>query len=208
MAARTVYLLFTRSQTWFSRLIHLATSDPYTHVSIGLDGPAGPFYSFARKNPRTVLPAGLVEEQVGEGFFGLHPAIPCLLCALEVEEKTFEDLRRRLEAMYARRGEYRYNFLGAVGCWFRFPLVRRRCYFCSQFVAQLLVDTGAAALPSPPALTRPADLCAAPRLRTLLRGRVGALAQASACPEGGTAPVPPGGRLPRVRPLPQRSGRP
>lgn len=47
--ARTIYILLTRSGTWFSRLIHLATADSYTHASIGLDGPIGPFYSFARK---------------------------------------------------------------------------------------------------------------------------------------------------------------
>ena len=49
MAERTIYILLTRSGTWFSRLIHLATQDRYTHASIGLDGPDGPFYSFARK---------------------------------------------------------------------------------------------------------------------------------------------------------------
>ena len=41
--ARTIYILLTRSGTWFSRLIHLATADSYTHASIGLDGPIGPF---------------------------------------------------------------------------------------------------------------------------------------------------------------------
>ena len=40
--ARTIYILLTRSGTWFSRLIHLATADSYTHASIGLDGPIGP----------------------------------------------------------------------------------------------------------------------------------------------------------------------
>lgn len=49
MEERAIHILLTRSGTWFSRLIHLATQDDYTHASIGLDGPAGPFYSFARK---------------------------------------------------------------------------------------------------------------------------------------------------------------
>jgi len=47
---RSIYILLTRSGTWFSRFIHLVTSDCYTHASIGLDGPSGPFYSFARKS--------------------------------------------------------------------------------------------------------------------------------------------------------------
>ena len=67
MAAHTVYILLTRSNTWFSRLIHFATQDDYTHASIGLAGPEGPFYSFARKYPHFALPAGLVEEHFSGG---------------------------------------------------------------------------------------------------------------------------------------------
>lgn len=61
----SIYILLTRSGTWFSRLIHLVTSDCYTHASIGLDGPSGPFYSFARRYEHFALPAGLVEERPG-----------------------------------------------------------------------------------------------------------------------------------------------
>ena len=58
MADRAVYILLTRSGTWFSRLIHFATRDDYTHASIGLDGPAGPFYSFARSTSTSPCPPG------------------------------------------------------------------------------------------------------------------------------------------------------
>ena len=36
MEERAIHILLTRSGTWFSRLIHLATQDDYTHASIGL----------------------------------------------------------------------------------------------------------------------------------------------------------------------------
>jgi len=176
MAQRTVYILLTRSQTWFSRLIHFATDDAFTHASIGLEGPRGPFYSFARRNPALALPAGLVEERAGSGFFSRHPCIPCALYALEVSEEVYEALGRRVKGMYERRGEYRYNLLGAVACFFRRPLSRRGHYFCSEFVAEVLEEAGAAELPCPPALTRPMDLCRLERLRPVLRGQVGALA--------------------------------
>ena len=81
---KTIYLLLTRSETYFSRLIHHFTDGEYTHASIGLEGPKGPFYSFARKNPRMALPAGLIQEQADRGFFSLHPHIPCCLYELEV----------------------------------------------------------------------------------------------------------------------------
>ena len=60
MEERRIYILLTRSGTWFSHLIYFATRDSYTHASIGLDGPSGPFYSFARKYRHFALPAGLM----------------------------------------------------------------------------------------------------------------------------------------------------
>ena len=96
MADRAVYILLTRSGTWFSRLIHFATRDDYTHASIGLDGPAGPFYSFARKHEHFALPAGLVEERVTVS----RQADPCCLYELRVSEETYAQLRRRLSGMY------------------------------------------------------------------------------------------------------------
>lgn len=177
MADRAVYILLTRSGTWFSRLIHFATRDDYTHASIGLDGPAGPFYSFARKHERFALPAGLVEERVTVS----RQADPCCLYELRVSEETYAQLRRRLSGMYRQREEYHYNLLGALSCALNLPLVRRRHYFCSQFVAGLLEDSGAARLPKPPALLRPADFQGVRGLRPVHRGLLaGLLAQPAA----------------------------
>ncbi len=162
----TIHILLTRSGTWFSRLIHLATQDDYTHASIGLDGPAGPFYSFARKHRHFALPAGLVEEQVTPE----RRTVPCCLYELTVSREAYLRLRRRLDAMYARREEYRYNILGTLACYFNLPLRRRRHFFCSQFVAGLLEECGAAELPKPPTLLRPADLCHLKELRAVHHG--------------------------------------
>ena len=156
MAERTVYILLTRSGTWFSRLIHLATQDSYTHASIGLDGPGGPFYSFARKYRHLALPAGLVEEAPA---VGREQEMPCCLYSLTVSEDVYRRLRRRLAHMYDQKELYHYNLLGALGCFVNLPLRRRRHFFCSQFVAGLLEECGAVTLDKSPDLIRPADLC-------------------------------------------------
>ena len=101
MEESSVYILLTRSGTWFSRLIHLATADVYTHASIGLDGPHGPFYSFARKYHRFALPAGLVEEYPQWNQADLSQARPHCLYELKVSQETFSQLRRKLASMYA-----------------------------------------------------------------------------------------------------------
>lgn len=166
MTERTIHILLTRSGTWFSRLIHFATRDSYTHASIGLDGPGGPFYSFARKYRYLALPAGLVEEQVTV----YRRAVPCCLYELKVSEETYLRLRRTLRSMYAQREEYHYSVLGAFACYFNLSLQRRHHYFCSQFVAGLLEDCGAVELPKPPTLLRPADLCGVKGLRPVHQG--------------------------------------
>lgn len=180
MEGRTVYILLTRSGTWFSRLIHLATQDQYTHASIGLDGPSGPFYSFARKFEHFALPAGLVEEQVGPEVQEKRREVPCCLYELTVSQETYSQLRRRLSCMYAQREEYHYSVLGTLACWFNLPLQRRHHYFCSQFVAELLQDCGAAELPKPPALLRPSDLCRVNGLRAVHQGCIGTIPAISA----------------------------
>lgn len=176
MAERTIYILLTRSGTCFSRLIHLATQDSYTHASIGLDGPQGPFYSFGRKYEHLILPAGLVEEQVSPS----RRTVPCCLYALTVSEETYRRLRRQLHTMYARREEYSYNLLGALACFFNLPLRRRHHYFCSQFVADLLQECGAVELPKPPTLLRPADFCQMEALRPVHQGFLEGILAASA----------------------------
>ena len=177
MAEYTVYILLTRSGTWFSRLIHLATQDSYTHASIGLDGPDGPFYSFGRKYRRLALPAGLVEEQVTV----YRRTIPCCLYELKVSEDTYLRLRRQLSAMYEQRRSYRYNILGVLACWFNLPLQRQHHYFCSQFVAGLLESSGAVELPQPPPLLRPSELGRLKDLRPVHQGLLeGILTQTTA----------------------------
>ena len=174
MAERTIHILLTRSGTWFSRLIHFATRDSYTHASIGLDGPGGPFYSFARKYRHFALPAGLVEEQVTV----YRRTVPCCLYELKVSEETYFRLRRQLSSMYARREVYHYSVLGVLACYFNLSLRRRHHFFCSQFVAGLLEECGAAELPKPPTLLRPADLCRLEGLRSVHQGPLeGILAQ-------------------------------
>ena len=165
-----------RSGTWFSRLIHLATDDSYTHASIGLDGPAGPFYSFARKYERFALPAGLVVEEVGVET--KRGQIPCCLYELSVPVPVYDCLRRQLNRMYAQRDRYHYNLLGALTCYFNYPLPRENHYFCSQFAASLLERSGAVELGKTPDLVRPADFCQIDRFRPVYQGELGNLREA------------------------------
>ena len=174
---KTIYLLLTRSETYFSRLIHHFTDGEFTHASLGLEGPAGPFYSFARKYPRLPFPGGLIQERADRGFFSLHPHTPCCLYELEVTEDTSQFLRQRLQRMYDDREEYHYSLLGTLACFLGLRLARRHHKFCSEFVAELLLESGAVELDQAPCLTRPMDICGLADLRPIHRGEVGTLAR-------------------------------
>ena len=178
--SHTIYILLTRSRSWFSRLIHLTTQDRYTHASIGLEGPAGPYYSFGGRNPRFALPAGLVQEQLSLSWTCDAERIPCCLLALKVDDRTFSRIWQRVRVMYVHKEQYHYNLLGVLSCCFALPLARQHHYFCSQFVADLLQSSGAADIPVIPALLRPMDLFYLDGLRTIHQGSLADLQSAFA----------------------------
>ena len=104
--------------------------------------------------------------------------IPCCLYELSVPVPVYDCLRRQLNRMYAQRDRYHYNLLGALTCYFNYPLPRENHYFCSQFAASLLERSGAVELGKTPDLVRPADFCQIDRFRPVYQGELGNLREA------------------------------
>lgn len=173
---KTIYILLSRSITVPSRLIHFFTKGEFTHTSVGLEGPTGVFYSFGRLHIKRPLPGGLVQEQVGRGFYAHFSKTPCCLFSLQISEEAFAELEALLTRMYARRRELRYNIIGLGTCFFRIPLRRRDAYFCSQFVAEMLLQSGAVELPYPPEATKPMDFTTIPGLQMIYCGAIDGMA--------------------------------
>jgi len=175
---KTVYLLLTRSATLLSAVIHRFTNAPYTHVSLGTtfeDGAFGAFYSFGRKICRYPLPAGFIEEKLYSGYFGAHPDTRCTLIALPVSDEAYATIREQLTRMSERAEIYHYSILGVLLCFWGISLRRRHHYFCSQFVAEILDNSGAAQLPKPSALMHPIDYTDLAEAQLLFTGCVGDL---------------------------------
>lgn len=177
---KTVYLLLTRSSTIFSYMIRLLTGAAYTHVSISVENPqeisAGSgLYSFGRKHPLLWFPAGFVRENREGGYFRLFPRTACVLLALDVPDEAFHEISVRLRKMEICQHIYRYNLIGALLCGLGIRFERRRRYFCSQFVGDLLLRSHAAYLPKSAALMQPADYTDLPGVRQVYTGTVGEL---------------------------------
>lgn len=170
-----VYILLTRSDTYFSRFIHMMTAEDFTHVSISLDSDLQHFYSFGRKSDLFMFPAGFVREDLRCGIFRRYNQMPCALYELQVTRPVYEQIQQRITQMQHTAEAYRYSCLGVILCKLDFAFQRQYYYFCSQFVAELLQQSGALEFAKAASLIQPGDFCHLPELQLRYRGQLNQL---------------------------------
>ena len=124
-----------------------------------------------------MFPAGPSREYLNRGVFLMRENIPCALYALEVTDEAYTRAKRRTQHMMHHGELYRFNSLGLLLCWMHIRWQRRRHYFCSQFVSEVLQKSGALELPKPSTLMHPSDYAELPELRCLYRGTLADLPQ-------------------------------
>lgn len=186
-AMKTIYILLTRSGTLLSKLVYAVTGASYTHASMAFDEELSCLYSSTRKNGYTMFPAGPSKEYLNKGIFRLRGNAPCALYALEVTDEAYARASRRAEHMMARGEMYRFNTLGLILCALHIRWQRRRHYFCSQLVSEVLEKSGAMTLPKDSTLMHPNDYTQLPQLKCLYEGSLADLPQRKAM-ELGEAP--------------------
>ena len=147
---KTIYVLLSRTGTAYSRLIHRATGDVFTHAALAMYAHLGEMYSFCRRYARLPWPAGFEREHLHSGVYGSHPDAPCAVYAAHLADADFERLRAGLRGRMAEKWAHGYNLLGALAC-------------------------GAAALKRPAAQYHPDELAALPELKCVYRGNIGQL---------------------------------
>lgn len=174
-----VYILLTRSQTLLSRLIHVITGDAYTHVSIAYDDELKTLCSFARRHPRLPLPAGLTSEDLFNGYFETNRYIPCALLMLPLSIEVHERVRKVISEMLREQKSYHYDLNGLVRCQLGIESKRKRRYFCSMFVAEILQGSGAINCSTKPSLMKPQDFMGIKELSCVYHGRLSGLMHSS-----------------------------
>lgn len=174
---KTLYIFLTRSGTLLSNLVYHVTGAKYTHVSLAFDEDLNTLYSSTRKNGYTMFPAGPSKEYLNRGVFRLREDIPCALYALEVSDEAYTRARRRAEHMMSHGDLYRFNSLGLLLCAMHIRWKRRRHYFCSQFVSEVLQKSGSLDLPKHSTLIHPNDYTSLPELHCIYQGQLSGLPQ-------------------------------
>jgi len=154
----TVYILLSHSGSMFSKAINIYTRHPFTHVSIALDQDLKELYSFGRLRPYNPLLAGFVREDIENGTFKRFPDTVCALYSLKLSQEQYESLVMQLNKFKRESNRYGYNFLGLFSAMFNYPLSRHYNYFCSQFVSEVLINSGVTITQKDPGLTSPMDI--------------------------------------------------
>ena len=165
-----MYVLFSRSDTWFSDLIYHLSPGEFTHAALALDRDLRYLYSFGRYHPRMPLPAGFVTENVHAGVYGRCGGSTCRVYKVPVSEDGYRKAVRILNFMQNQSGYYHYNLFGVVLCALKISHKRKARFFCSEFVAEMLSRAGAVRLPKPAHMMRPADLMECPELQLIYEG--------------------------------------
>ena len=172
-----IYLLFTRSDTLMSRAVFWFTRDEYTHVSISADENLKDFYSFGRRVPYRMLPAGFTKESVYAGLYRMNGTMPCRLVRIKTNPGEVERIRTILSFFYRYRFQYKYSILGTVFCRLGIRYQRIQHRFCSQFVSELLQECRSMREDREPSLIRPSQLAMEPYVDTLFEGDIQGLRQ-------------------------------
>ena len=169
-----LYVLFSRSDTWFSSLIYHLSPGDYTHAALALDRDLQDLYSFGRFNPHMPMPAGFVSENVHAGVYGRCGNNTCRVYRVQVSEEGYRRVVKILNYMQSLSGYYHYNLFGVALCALRISHKRKARFFCSQFVAEMLSRAEAVELPKPAHMMRPHDLLMLPELELIYEGPLSA----------------------------------
>lgn len=172
MINKDIYIIFSKTGTVFSNVISFFTQKEFAHTSISLDPTFQTMYSFGRINPAYVLPAGFVEENLYSGVFSMFPESKCLIYKISVTSEQYNSLKKYIDKFLIDKSKYKYNVLGTATILFNKPIKREKHYFCSQFVAEALIQSGIYKTDKLPELIKPMDLLELENKSLLYTGKI------------------------------------
>lgn len=144
---KNIYVMVSRTNTKFGKLIRRFTGCYYNHAAIAFDSELRQLYSFARRARDLPLSAGLVQETPLMYTLG-HSDSEIVLYRIPVTEEQFTVARRTVLLML-RDGRYIYNVLSAFTYPFIQGLPAYKAQTCSEFTAGILRIAGI-----PPGISR------------------------------------------------------
>ncbi len=138
-SGKQIYVVISQTGTLLSRILKYITGAEYNHASISLSEDLTTMYSFGRRHPYNPFWGGFVIESPHTGTFKRFSDTKVLVLSVHIGHEQYAELRNVLEAMWKRRKKYRYNYVGLCLAYFHITWKRKNCYYCSEFVGELLI---------------------------------------------------------------------
>ena len=138
---KKIYIILTYTGTILSKVVKIYTKKDYSHVSIALDESLDQMFSFGRKNPYLLLPAGFVHEHPNKGTFKRFNKTKCVIYSIEVNDEQYEEAVKTIERFKDNKDLYGFNIIGLALAAFNKKLKREKHFYCAEFVKSVLEDS-------------------------------------------------------------------
>lgn len=153
-----VFIVFSKTGTWLSRLLSKIGNFKYMHSSISLKEDLSVMYSFGRINPNNPFLGGFVKESIYNGVYQFSKKNEMKVYKMTITDEQAKILLEEIAQFELQAKYYHYNFLGLMFIPFKIKYVRKNHYFCSQFISELLMKIAILDQSITPEWTSPSDL--------------------------------------------------
>ena len=159
---KKIFILLTKQTDPFSRFFSVLSGSRYFHASIGFEE-RGTFFSFNTKR------GFCIEQPSKKGQL-----VPCLLYSLDVTDEVYKDIEERIRVFRDNPKPYTFSYFGMFLAIFRMPLkipfLFNDSYFCTMFVSEIIIKSGAAKLRFKPFRYLPRHFIYEPDLKLCFEG--------------------------------------
>lgn len=169
MTDQKVYILLTDTGTLLGKVISLYTKKAYNHASISFDRNLREVYSFGRLKEDNPFIGGFVRENMEHNMF---KQANCRIYSFSVPSHKIHRMKQFIRKIEREKQRYTYNLLGLIAIIFDMPIKRDYAFFCSQFVASVLIEGGVVQFPKPVSLITPYDLLEISNLELVYEGKL------------------------------------
>lgn len=169
---KEIFIVLTQTGTILSRALKLLTGAKYNHSSISLEDDLSYMYSFGRKSPYNPFIGGFMKESASTGTFKRFSNTDAVVLSIYVSEEKYKMMKSYLSQMYNNKKQYHYNYFGLFLAVFGIAFRKERCYYCSEFVRDILIQFDVVSKEFSPNIVKPIDFFQIPEGKEIYTGKL------------------------------------
>lgn len=169
---KQVFIVLTQTGTILSRILKRVTGAKYNHSSISLEEDLSRMYSFGRIFPYNPFIGGFVKEGKSIGTFKRFHNTEATVLRVNVSNDKYEEMKIYLSEMYESRKRYHYNYVALFLAVFGITFRQERCYYCSEFVRDFLIEFEIVPKAYLPEIVKPIDFLKIPESVKIYTGKL------------------------------------